>query len=243
MIDNSVVIHQPHFLPWLPYFGRLASSSVFTVLDNVEYSKEYYQDRTKIIDHHGTERWITIPTTGSSTQNIKDVKIDSKRFYSKARKTIKQNYSQSNYFERVWRYIRPVFEKPSEWLLDLNMRSIECINNALSVNDVEIVLASDITESDDVNKRIIEVCDHLEVNKVLVGWGSSLDVHNLKLLKNNNVYFVPLERPLFFEEIKNVREGISIIDEMFSNGIKKTKRNVINTEKIYRKKIHNINGI
>ncbi|HOS03379.1 MAG TPA: WbqC family protein, partial [Candidatus Hydrogenedentes bacterium] len=43
-----VGIHQPHYLPWLRYFEKIARVDVFIALDTVQYNKNGWQNRNRI---------------------------------------------------------------------------------------------------------------------------------------------------------------------------------------------------
>lgn len=43
-------IHRPYFLPWMGYFSKLFYSDIFIVMDDVNFTKRHFIDRTKIIN-------------------------------------------------------------------------------------------------------------------------------------------------------------------------------------------------
>lgn len=49
-----VAIHQPNFIPWFPFFYKMAMVDKFIILNNVQFEKNGYQNRYKIED-----KWIT----------------------------------------------------------------------------------------------------------------------------------------------------------------------------------------
>ena len=69
-----VGIHQPHYQPWLRYFQKIAASDVFILLDDVDYTKNGWQNRNKI---KGPDGWLylTVPVSSSLGMLIKDVPI------------------------------------------------------------------------------------------------------------------------------------------------------------------------
>lgn len=52
----KVAIHQPNFIPWLPFFYKMAMADVFVLLTHVQFEKNGYQNRFKHRD-----QWITKP--------------------------------------------------------------------------------------------------------------------------------------------------------------------------------------
>ncbi len=53
-----VGIHQPHYLPWLRYFEKIARSDVFVVLDNIQFAKNGWQNRNKIKTADAAITWV-----------------------------------------------------------------------------------------------------------------------------------------------------------------------------------------
>lgn len=50
-----VAIHQPNFMPWVPYFYKVAAADVFIVMGHCQFEKNNYQNRFKVED-----RWCTM---------------------------------------------------------------------------------------------------------------------------------------------------------------------------------------
>jgi hypothetical protein len=59
-----VSIHQSQYIPWFPYFKKIAMSDIFVVMDNVQFQKNGVQNRNKIRNYDG-DFWLTIPVTGN----------------------------------------------------------------------------------------------------------------------------------------------------------------------------------
>lgn len=55
----KVAIHQPNFVPWYPYFYKMAMVDKFILLKYVQFEKNNYQNRFHIED-----KWITKPVKG-----------------------------------------------------------------------------------------------------------------------------------------------------------------------------------
>ena len=45
---NTISICQPHFIPWIGYFKMIKDSSKIIFLDNVQYNRRSWQNRTHI---------------------------------------------------------------------------------------------------------------------------------------------------------------------------------------------------
>ena len=50
-----VAIHQPNFMPWYPFFQKIAAADTFVVLTHCQFEKNNYQNR-----FNQRERWHTL---------------------------------------------------------------------------------------------------------------------------------------------------------------------------------------
>ena len=71
-----VSIHQPAYLPWLGYFHKAMLSDVFVYLDTVQYEKNSFTNRNRILTKQGPI-WLTVPVEikGHTQKKIKDMGI------------------------------------------------------------------------------------------------------------------------------------------------------------------------
>ena len=66
------MISQPRYLPCLGYLERIKSSDIFIILDTVQRNSRFYENRNKVKDKNGAEKWLTIPIRSSNRTLIKD---------------------------------------------------------------------------------------------------------------------------------------------------------------------------
>ena len=57
---KTVIIRQPGYMPNLNFFKKIQSCDVFVYLDNVQFSKDSFDNRNRIKTQNGVE-WITVP--------------------------------------------------------------------------------------------------------------------------------------------------------------------------------------
>ena len=71
-----VTIHQPEHFPYGGFFQKMAASDLFIILDNVNYRKNYYQNRNKLLNKNNVDEWFTIQVEkGATSKHIKDVNV------------------------------------------------------------------------------------------------------------------------------------------------------------------------
>lgn len=51
-----ISIHQPNFIPWLPFFEKIYHSDLFVILGNCQFEKNNYQNRFQY-----ENKWMTMP--------------------------------------------------------------------------------------------------------------------------------------------------------------------------------------
>lgn len=73
-----VSIHQPAYLPWLGYFHKMMVADTFVILDHVQFEKNSFINRNKIVQPDGREMWLTVPVLSKEKPTINDILIDQK---------------------------------------------------------------------------------------------------------------------------------------------------------------------
>lgn len=125
-----VTIHQPEHLPWLGFFNKLAKAELFVILDHVQFEKNYFQNRNRIIGTNGPQ-WIGIPvkTKGHMDGSIANTEISlaggNLKWKEKYLQTIKQSYGKYPFFNQVYPIIEEVFSQDSMMLCDYNIDIIK----------------------------------------------------------------------------------------------------------------------
>ena len=67
---------QPTYIPWYYFFYRIIIADVFVILDDVQYSKNNFFNRNKILNKD-KEILLTVPVNfEKNIQKINEIKID-----------------------------------------------------------------------------------------------------------------------------------------------------------------------
>jgi hypothetical protein len=217
----KVVIMQPTYLPWIGYFSLIEQADYFVFLDNVQFEKQSWQQRNKILTNKGLE-WLTVPVLikGRFGQVIKDVEISSAKFAGKHIKQIKQNYSKAPFFEKLGEQFFGVLQEASEGhsLCDLNISLIRWICRKLGIT-TKFFNASEMSAEGTRSALLVNIISELSAKNYL----SPLD--SLKYIKEDYDIFKQNEISVAFEqykhpEYKQVNDSFtpyaSIIDLLFN---------------------------
>ena len=77
MTPRVVTIHQPECFPWLGFVDKAAQADAFVLLDDAQYSKNYFNNRNKVRTAQGWS-WLTIPveTKGKPGQTFAEARME-----------------------------------------------------------------------------------------------------------------------------------------------------------------------
>lgn len=222
---ERIVIHQAHFLPWLPYFSLLASTDIHVVLDDVQYKPRYFINRTKI-RYNSTKhlQWITVPNNGTQSSLSKNVRIIRDKNYNKVVHKIIAEYNNAPYFH-YWKYFENILnDRTITSIISLDIKLIKLIFNLLEIEAPRFIFSSHILKGERVNcrtQRFKLICEKLGSNIILSGIGKSSEVHDVKMLKHNGINLKGMNKEILCSN--TIIEGLSIIDSLFCEGVEKTK--------------------
>ncbi len=223
MKKTTIAIHQPNFLPWLGYFNKMKNADIFVLLDDVQYTKNSFINRNRILTNQGVN-WITIPVqySGKSKQLIKDVVLSNdKRSIVKMLKSIKQNYSKATGFTKNYDEFANILNTAIETnsLVNINENLIYWAKEKLNIK-TKIIKSSDLNISSDVSatERIIAICKQLNGTVYLSGKGG-FNYQDEQLFEDNNITLEPNNYKITEYKQLNVdfEPGLSCIDYIFNN--------------------------
>jgi hypothetical protein len=98
-MTKTCVIAQPTFLPWLGWFDLADQSEVTILLDDVQFSKQSWQQRNRVRTPNGLE-FLSVPviTAGRLGQRIDECELANQLFVGKMLKSIQANYAKAPFF-------------------------------------------------------------------------------------------------------------------------------------------------
>jgi hypothetical protein len=128
-----VGIHQPHYLPWLRYFEKIARSDVFIVLDDVQYEKNGFQNRNKIKTAQGAQL-LTVPVARPTQRPIREIELDLRTPWQAVHsRALEMSYGKAPYFGDYWPEIAALYAQPWTHLGALNRAMLELFVRQLGI--------------------------------------------------------------------------------------------------------------
>lgn len=165
-------IHQPHFLPWMGYFNKVFHSDVFVWLHNVQYRKNYFQNRTKIKNPRTDEAfWLTVPVKASLDTAIDQVLQADTKWDRKAIGTIQQFYQHAPFYKGWANDLTKFFRASDKNLDELNFELFCFLLNELNYKGRIVRVENLFPLNEDPNQRLIEICEKVGANTYIAGKG------------------------------------------------------------------------
>lgn len=181
-----VAIHQPQYLPWIPYCDKADQCDVFVYLDNVQYQKNGVQNRNQILTNQGP-RWLTVPVRASLEQTIRETPIADRHWPRKHLRSLQQEYRRAPYFSLLDATFEAILETDWPSLADLNIAVTDWMFNHLGIRSRR-VRASEFAAPGAKEDLVIAICRALGATEYLSGTGArsyqtaeSFAAHGLRL--------------------------------------------------------------
>ena len=147
----KVAIMQPYFLPYIGYFQLINAVDVFVVYDDVNYINKGWINRNRILVNEQAQI-ITIPLVeASQNKHIFEIELfEDLKWREKLLKTIEFNYKKAPYLKDVYLLIE------------------------------SIVLFEEPNLSRYIHNSLIQICQYLDINTVIVPTSAKYQNGHLK---------------------------------------------------------------
>lgn len=179
-----VGIHQPHYLPWLPYCDKVDQCDLFVYLDTVQFQKNGLQNRNQVKSASGPA-WLTVPVHASLTTSIADTEIADQRWGIKHIRTIEMNYARAPWIDLFRGGLKPVLEQEWHSLPDLNIAIMEWLCASLQIK-TQCVRASQLNVAGKAQELVINICKAVGADVYLSGKGAS-SYQDEKIFRDNGI--------------------------------------------------------
>jgi len=215
----KVTIHQPEHMPWPGFFHKINMADTYILLDNVQYRKNYFQNRNKIRTANGWN-WITVPVKNEFGKEIKDIAIDNdnKRWKKKYWDSIYFSYKKTPFFLKYSEDIKPIISKEWEYISELNTALILKMLEFLKLGP-RVIKASDLGVEGAGSALLLGICKKVGAKTYISGVSGReyLQLNNFKEA-GINVIFQEFHHPVYGQLYKPPIPCMSIIDLLFNHG-------------------------
>ncbi|MED4585432.1 WbqC family protein [Brevibacillus choshinensis] len=165
---------QPTYLPWAGYFNLISQVDFFVFLDDVQFEKQSWQSRNRILLNE-TYHFISVPVKHLSlTQKIREVECEDKHNWrEKHVRLLKYTYTkhafQNEMCEAVFDLIQ---DKKITLLADLNIRLIKRLSHHLGL-ETPFFLSSELLIEGNRSSRLLNICKKLGCDEYVSPVGSA----------------------------------------------------------------------
>lgn len=165
-------VMQPTYLPWSGYFNLIFSSEVFVLLDDVQFEKQSWQSRNRML-LNGAAHFLTVPIrrTGLDTL-ISEAEINYDQDWVKNHlRSLEQGYARAPYLRDALDLIAPILQAKPQLMADLNISIIEACAQRLEL-PARLVRASTLNCSGKRSEHVAEICHAVGATHYLSPRGS-----------------------------------------------------------------------
>jgi hypothetical protein len=163
-------IHQPQYLPWLPYFLKAAEADVFILLDSVDFQKNGLQNRNQIKTAQGP-LWLTVPVKQRLGQTIGDVQVDNTANWRRKHwQTIQQSYRKAAAFEAHAADLEQLYSQEWASLNELNTRVFMLMLRWLGL-ERPIMRSSQMEAKGRGSELVLNLCREAGATRYISGTG------------------------------------------------------------------------
>ena len=218
------MIRQPGYMPNLGFFKKIQSSDIFVFLDDVQFSKDSFDNRNKIKTISDFD-WITVPLQrpvyGKKLNQI--LISDSTNWIKKHSDLIYENYKSAPFFSSYWYEIKQILDRKFNSLIELNLNLINYFLKILEIPN-ETIKSSELKTSKTKTERLIEICKLLNASCYIAGKGGKNYIDETLFQKSNiDLTYENFIHPQYSQLHGNFIENLSIIDLILNEGPNSSK--------------------
>ena len=219
-----VAIHQAEHLPWFGYFHKMKMAEKFIILDNVQFKKNYFENRNRIYTSQGLQ-YLTLPVKMKGHLEKKFYEIELVNNWKKKYiKTLEFNYKKAPHSKDIESVIENIKNYEGNKLFEINMIIINSIKSILDIN-TELIMSSELDSSGRKTELLIDVLKKVNATSYIVG-KSGFDYMNLELFKQNNINLVehkvnhPIYKPFNYKKFEDYPSVIDVIANLGKDNVK-----------------------
>jgi len=216
-----ITIHQPEHMPWIGFFHKAQMADTFVILDNVQYRKNYFQNRNKIRTS-GARGWsyLTVPVKSRFGQSINEVFVDDTngRWRKKYWDSLSYAYAKSPFFPAYSKPLKQCFDREWKKICEFNIAIITILFGLLGLK-THIVKSSELNLKGKGSPLLLDACKHLGAATYISGV-SGKEYLNVDEFRNNGieVVFQEFHHPIYKQAYEPFIPCMSTADLLFNHG-------------------------
>ena len=219
--NNTIVISQPFFFPWLGMFEQINFADTYVHYDDVQYSKGHFQDRVQIKTIDGI-KWFTVQKKDVRLgKMINEIELEDRKDWRKSHLDfLKQVYRKAPFYKDTLSIVEEVYSKDCENVAEISIASIEAVLDYLNMKgSKKIIKSSELSIGGESTERVLSVCNHFNADKYITGMGA-LNYFNFDLFEKENirVEFIDYAKTPYPQMYGEFTPYVSILDLIANTG-------------------------
>ena len=168
-----ITIHQPEHLPWLGLFNKIAKAEKYVILDSVQYEKNYFQNRNRILGTNGVQ-WMSIPVSNKGHMNgsiaSTTISDDPKnvRWKEKYLQTIRMSYGKYPFFNEVFPLLEECIRIDTPYFCEINIAIIKSFCDHLDIHP-EYIRSTELNVDGLKSSLILDICKEVNTDIYIAG--------------------------------------------------------------------------
>ena len=219
---RTVAVMQPYIFPYIGYFQMVAAVDKFIFYDDVNFIKQGWINRNKILVSN-SEFVFTVPLKKASSFNlIKDTEINPdlyQKWKPKFLQTLDQSYKKAPFFMEAYSVIEEILNKECTKISSLAIHSVKDLAAYLQLN-TEFSVSSEAYENRGLERqeRLLDICKTENASHYINAVGGQ-ELYNKEDFQQVGVTLNFIKTlPIEYKQFKNeFVPWLSIIDVMMFN--------------------------
>lgn len=166
---KKVAILQSNYIPWKGYFDIIGSVDLFVFHDNLQYTKNDWRNRNKIVTADGV-KWLTIPCGTSEKRLICEVELTDSSWQKKHYSAILSSYKNAPFLDHYADFLKSIYlDKKWNNLSELNQYIIKKISVDILGLQVDFADSREFELVEKKEKRVLELLEKVSATCYLSG--------------------------------------------------------------------------
>lgn len=167
-----LVNHQPHYLPSVQYFARMRDADVFVLADDVQFCKQDWQNRNRILTPQGVQ-WVIVPVLRKTEELILEKKVDHQKDFRRQHiGMLRSSYGRSPGWKHLEELVEILMSEKWELLVDVQRATLAWFARFFGYES-KLRWASELGLSEsEPNRRLAAQCRLLGCDTYLHGEGA-----------------------------------------------------------------------
>ncbi len=211
---------QPYFFPYIGYFQMIKAVDTFVFYDDVNFIKNGWINRNKILIN-GQASYFTLQLKdASSFKLINEISFSDNR--NKLLKSIAVSYSKAPYFKDVFEMIERSFDVEVLNVASVAINSIIQVTKFLNLNTNFEISSEKYADTRGMNRthRLIEICKRRDASTYINVIGGAV-LYDKSFFKENGIELTFIKsKEIVYNQFKNdYVPWLSIIDVLMFNSV------------------------